>query len=99
MGRIEVSARSPATLAVLVVAGWLLWAPPLAAAPVPVRFAEGVTHGFLLLRTVGGVLIATGDLLQVSRDIDDVPAFVRFEGPLATMGPTWRIELASPRWP
>jgi hypothetical protein len=40
---------------------------PLAAAPVAVRFAEGVTHGFLLLRTLDGGLIATGDLLQVGR--------------------------------
>ena len=30
---------------------------------------------------------------------DDVPAFVRFEGPLYTTGPVWRIELTSPRWP
>lgn len=29
----------------------------------------------------------------------DVPAFVRFTGPLALGGPIWRIELASPRWP
>jgi hypothetical protein len=29
----------------------------------------------------------------------EVPAFVRFDGPLATDGPTWRIELASPVWP
>ncbi len=28
-----------------------------------------------------------------------VPAFVKFEGPLYTNGPVWRIELASPRWP
>ena len=40
---------------------------PLPAAPVPVRFAEGVTHGFLLLRTVDGTLLASGDLLQVGR--------------------------------
>jgi hypothetical protein len=30
---------------------------------------------------------------------DDVPAFVRFDGPLFTPGPAWRIELTSPRWP
>jgi hypothetical protein len=30
---------------------------------------------------------------------DDVPAFVRFEGPLTPTGPVWRIELTSPRWP
>jgi hypothetical protein len=29
---------------------------------------------------------------------NDVPAFVRFEGPLYS-GPVWRINLASPRWP
>ena len=31
--------------------------------------------------------------------LDDVPAFVRFEGPLFTTGPVWRIELTSPHWP
>jgi hypothetical protein len=29
----------------------------------------------------------------------DVPAVVRFEGALYMGGPTWRIELASPKWP
>lgn len=29
---------------------------------------------------------------------DDVPAFVRFEGPLYS-GPVWRLDLASPNWP
>jgi hypothetical protein len=40
---------------------------PLEAAPIPVRFAEGVSHGFLLLRSIDGVVLATGDLLQVSK--------------------------------
>ena len=31
--------------------------------------------------------------------MDDVPAFVRFEGPLYPAGPVWRIQLTSPRWP
>jgi hypothetical protein len=31
--------------------------------------------------------------------MDDVPAFVRFEGPLYPTGPIWRIQLSSPRWP
>lgn len=31
--------------------------------------------------------------------MDDVPAFVKFSGPLATGGPVWRVELTSPRWP
>ncbi|HJV34530.1 hypothetical protein, partial [Geomonas sp.] len=28
----------------------------------------------------------------------DVPAFVKLEGPLATEGPIWRVELTSPVW-
>jgi len=45
----------------------LLWPYPLDADPVPVRFVEGMVHGFLVLRTVDGALIASGDLLQVGR--------------------------------
>jgi hypothetical protein len=50
---------------------------PAAAAPVAVRFVEGATHGFLVLRTVNGVLIASGDLLQVRRggDVESRMAF------------------------
>ena len=40
----------------------------VSSAPVRVRFVEGVTHGFLVLRTSDGRLIASGDQLQVSRD-------------------------------
>jgi len=32
-------------------------------------------------------------------ETSDVPAFVKFQGPLANEGPTWRIELTSPVWP
>lgn len=31
--------------------------------------------------------------------LSDVPAFVRFQGPLQTDGPVWQIELTSPVWP
>jgi len=40
---------------------------PVVAATIPVRFAEGVTHGFLVLSSVDGVTLAHGDLLQVVR--------------------------------
>src|SRR6266540_6409654 len=40
---------------------------PVAAAPVPVRFPEGIIHGFLLLKNAGGAVIASGDLLQSAR--------------------------------
>ena len=58
--------RVAAGLLILMTA--LLWQRPLAAAPVPVRFAEGSLHGFLVLSTTGDVLLASGDLLQVARD-------------------------------
>ncbi|HEX2719559.1 MAG TPA: hypothetical protein VHM71_01295, partial [Candidatus Deferrimicrobium sp.] len=57
-----------ATAGLLVLLTALLWQRPLAAAPVPVRFAEGSLHGFLVLGTPEDVLIASGDLLQVGRD-------------------------------
>jgi hypothetical protein len=37
----------------------------LSAEPVPVRHREGTAHGFLLVRTLEGTAIATGDLVQV----------------------------------
>jgi len=52
-------------IGLLVLVTMLLDPRPLPAAAVPVRFVEGATHGFLLLRTVDGNLIASGDLLQV----------------------------------
>ena len=52
-------------LQVLVMA--LLWPSCLAAAPVLVRFAEGVTHGFLVLRTINDIFLAPGDFLQTAR--------------------------------
>ena len=40
----------------------------VAPAPIPVRYSEGMVHGFLELRTAGGAPLAHGDLLQVPRD-------------------------------
>lgn len=37
------------------------------AATVPVRYAEGVTHGLLLVKSREGQVVAHGDLLQVAR--------------------------------
>jgi len=41
--------------------------PAAGAEPIAVRFAEGVVHGFLSLRSADGELLASGDLLQSSR--------------------------------
>jgi hypothetical protein len=58
-----------ATFVQAVLAVLLLWPCAAAAAPVPVRFAEGVTHGFLTLRSApDNTLVASGELLQVARD-------------------------------
>jgi hypothetical protein len=45
----------------------LALAPSLSADPVPVRFTEGLVHGFLSLRTLDGTHLADGDLLQKAR--------------------------------
>jgi hypothetical protein len=37
------------------------------AAPVAVRHTEGLVHGFLVLRTLEGNILADGDLIQVAR--------------------------------
>jgi hypothetical protein len=63
----ELSFTRAATLGLLALLTVLLCPAPLAAAPVRVRFAEGAMHGFLVLRTADGPLIASGDLLQVGR--------------------------------
>jgi hypothetical protein len=59
--------KRPAILCLLVIGMVLLWLPQGVAAPVAVRFTEGVTHGFLVLRNVNGGLLASGDLLQAQR--------------------------------
>ncbi len=46
-------------LAILIQAG------PLSAEPIPVRYPEGTTHGFLALRTQEGKLLAAGVLTEV----------------------------------
>lgn len=47
--------------------GCIVVSPDAEAGPVAVRYTEGVTHGFLTLRSAAGDLLAQGDLLQVVR--------------------------------
>jgi hypothetical protein len=65
LARREAVMKAKSVLGAVVVAAALH---PLMAAAVPVRFAEGVTHGFLVLRGVDGTVLAQGDLLQLGRD-------------------------------
>src|SRR5207237_1264412 len=45
----------------------LVWSGALLAEPVKVRYAEGLVHGFLTVRTIDGALVANGDLIQSAR--------------------------------
>lgn len=57
--------RTNGALAGFIVA--LLCSQVLRGEPVAVRHAEGIVHGFLVLRTLAGAAIADGDLIQTSR--------------------------------
>src|SRR5512143_2495701 len=54
-------------LAMLLACTALLQPGALAGEPIAVRHAEGVVHGFLVLRTLDGNAIADGDLIQIAR--------------------------------
>ena len=43
---------------------------PANAAPVPVRFPEGVAHGYLLVRSLVGKTIGQGEITQVAKEAD-----------------------------
>ena len=59
-------------------------------------FKPKLGSGLSLLATLAGRMPPDCHVWIVP---DDVPAFVRFDGPLFNPGPAWRIELTSPRWP
>ena len=61
---------------------------------------------FVIKPQLGGVMQLLAKLLRklppdnhVWIMTNDVPAFVRSDGPLYTNGPVWRVELSTPRWP
>ena len=57
----------PAAVCLLLFTALVFWRSTLQAAPVPVRFKEGMVRGFLTLSDAGGTRIASGDFLQVGR--------------------------------
>ncbi len=52
---------------------------PAEAAPIAVRFPEGVTHGFLLVRSLEGKIIAQGEMTQVAKAGDLVESHLVFK--------------------
>lgn len=62
-----VKCRYPRCLVTLVAALALCSPAGLSAEQVNVRYAEGLAHGFLVLRALDGTILASGDLYQISR--------------------------------
>jgi hypothetical protein len=52
--------------AILLTSAPLLWPGQIPAESIPVRHAEGLVHGFLVLSTLEGKVLADGDLIQVA---------------------------------
>ena len=62
------------------VAALVAWLPLAHAAPVSVRFTEGVMHGFPVLRSAQGERLASGELTQVARgDVVESRLVFRFQ--------------------
>jgi hypothetical protein len=57
--------RFPATVLGLTTLSGVLLGTTLKAAPIPVRYEQGSSHGFLALKTLDGETIATGESTQV----------------------------------
>ena len=53
------------SFALLLILAGMLSVEPMSAAPVAVRYKEGLLHGFLVLSTLDGTPLAEGDLTQV----------------------------------
>ena len=51
---------------------------PVNAAPVAVRFPEGIAHGFLLVRSLAGEIIGQGEMTQVVKEGDLVESQLVF---------------------
>ena len=75
------SHRAICACVAIIVALAALMSPPVDAAPVAVRFSEGVTHGFLLVRSLAGETIGQGEMTQVvkERDLVESRLVLRFK--------------------
>lgn len=68
-GRIPAGLRNPRSTALLgFVLGILALAPGTQSAPVPVRFSEGLTHGFLVVRSAAGDVVGHGEVTQMVKE-------------------------------
>jgi hypothetical protein len=51
---------------------------PADATSIPVRFPEGIAHGFLLVRSLAGEIIGQGEMTQVVKEVDQVESHLVF---------------------
>jgi hypothetical protein len=73
-----VGRRGAGTGLVVVMVLAALVSTPVSAAPVAVRFPEGVTHGFLLARSLAGEILGQGEMTQVVKEGDLVESHLVF---------------------
>lgn len=66
-----------AALAVIIVIA-VLASSPADATSIPVRFPEGIAHGFLLVRSLAGKIIGQGEMTQVVKEGDQVESHLVF---------------------
>jgi hypothetical protein len=62
--------RAVGACAALITVIAALLSTPVYAAPVEVRFPEGMTHGFLLVRSLAGEILGRGEMTQVLKEGD-----------------------------
>jgi hypothetical protein len=67
-----------ACFAVMMVIAAFVYSPAVAA-PIAVRFSGGVTHGFLLVRSLAGEIIGQGEMTQVVKEGDLVESQLVFK--------------------
>jgi hypothetical protein len=70
--------REPSRCAAVIMMIAALLPIPVYAAPIAVRFPEGITHGFLLVRSVSGEIIGEGEIRQVVKEGDFVDSHLTF---------------------
>src|SRR5437667_91328 len=84
---------TPVMIALIALAAFA--SPPAFSEPVVVKHTEGIVHGFLVLRTLDGVSIADGDLIQSARG-DRVTTRLKTITP-GRMPTTWSFVAATPK--
>ena len=70
--------RDASTCFALIMVIAALWSAPADAAPVSVRFPEGIAHGYLLVRSLAGEIMGQGEMTQVVKEGDLVESHLVF---------------------